>query len=157
MPKIFSSFWEIAIREGGKTMVTEEHRMLLHLRERVPLIRGNLTMEDVRSPAAVEVWSRKHYCYNNIPCPMYETHMLYSYELERQTIMAVCSVGDGDCGATVKRGAAAIQDALKEGLPLNDAAPLCHCLTRSVNAMGGTSGAIYNIFFAAAAGRICFF
>lgn len=64
------------------------------------------------------------------------------------------SVGDGDCGTTVKRGALAIQEALqRKEMPLNDAASLCRCLARCVSAMGGTSGAVYNIFFTAAAGR----
>lgn len=61
------------------------------------------------------------------------------------------SVGDGDCGATVKRGAAAIRDALKDGSPLNDASQLCHQLAGCMSAMGGTSGAVYNIFFTSAA------
>ena len=63
------------------------------------------------------------------------------------------SAGDGDCGSTVKRGAVTILQALKEErVPLNDAAALCRCLARCCSAMGGTSGAVYNILLTAVAG-----
>lgn len=63
----------------------------------------------------------------------------------------LCRVGDGDCGSTVKRGALAIQEALKSRLPLNNANPLALSLADSAKNMGGTSGALYNIFFTSAA------
>lgn len=66
--------------------------------------------------------------------------------------MACNSVGDGDCGSTIRRGANAILQAVAN-MPLNDAGQLCLCLADCVNAMGGTSGALYNILFTAAAGE----
>ena len=61
-------------------------------------------------------------------------------------------VGDGDCGTTHTRGAQALADDVAY-YPLDEhpaalALALGHSVRRS---MGGTSGALYDIFFAAAA------
>lgn len=66
-------------------------------------------------------------------------------------------VGDGDCGSTLALGAAAMQEDMAAGrYPLDDAVGLCAALGRSCRAMGGSSGALYEIFFTAAAGRLGF-
>ncbi|OMO50229.1 Dak kinase [Corchorus capsularis] len=60
-------------------------------------------------------------------------------------------VGDGDCGSTMYRGAAAILDDMKKYYPLNDAAETVNEIGSSVRrAMGGTSGVLYTIFCKAA-------
>eukprot|EP00466_Bigelowiella_natans_P006454 jgi/Bigna1/88111/estExt_fgenesh1_pg.C_280088 len=55
-------------------------------------------------------------------------------------------VGDGDCGATFKRGAeAALAD--MDGYPLNSIPDTLESIAKSVaRSMGGTSGALYQIF-----------
>eukprot|EP00013_Stygamoeba_regulata_P003996 CAMPEP_0177637280 /NCGR_PEP_ID=MMETSP0447-20121125/4889_1 /TAXON_ID=0 /ORGANISM="Stygamoeba regulata, Strain BSH-02190019" /LENGTH=344 /DNA_ID=CAMNT_0019139201 /DNA_START=153 /DNA_END=1187 /DNA_ORIENTATION=- len=78
-------------------------------------------------------------------------------------------VGDGDCGLTLKEGASAILDAVTEptcraghlkrmgfpeglGLALDDPKECALGLSKVVQrAMGGTSGALYRIFFSAIA------
>ncbi|GMH41702.1 hypothetical protein BSKO_09612 [Bryopsis sp. KO-2023] len=61
-------------------------------------------------------------------------------------------VGDGDCGTTMKRGAEHIKKSVAENYPLNSPAGVARSLADSVNAsMGGTSGALYSVFFLAAA------
>ena len=64
-----------------------------------------------------------------------------------------CRVGDGDCGSTLAKGASAIQADCASCYPLN-AAPAClAAIAESVRrSMGGTSGALYELLFAAAAG-----
>lgn len=60
-------------------------------------------------------------------------------------------VGDGDCGITMTRGANAIRQDMEEKYPLNDPGALARCLATSIaHSMGGTSGALYSIFFTAA-------
>lgn len=62
--------------------------------------------------------------------------------------------GDGDCGSTLRRGAEAVlEDATGNNIPWNHAASAASAIGRSARAMGGTSGALYNIFFTAAAGK----
>lgn len=62
-------------------------------------------------------------------------------------------VGDADCGSTLALGAAAMQEDMGAGrYPLDDPVALCAALGRSCRAMGGSSGALYEIFFTAAAG-----
>lgn len=68
-------------------------------------------------------------------------------------------VGDGDCGSTLALGAAAMQEDMgAHRYPLDDPAALCAALGRSCRAMGGSSGALYEIFFTAVAGmgHVCF-
>ncbi|KAK9824231.1 hypothetical protein WJX72_008791 [[Myrmecia] bisecta] len=62
-------------------------------------------------------------------------------------------VGDGDCGSTLRRGAQTLQADLDK-LPLNDPVATVAAIARSVSTMGGSSGALYNIFFTAAAGAL---
>nr|XP_022334864.1 triokinase/FMN cyclase-like isoform X2 [Crassostrea virginica] len=67
--------------------------------------------------------------------------------------------GDGDCGSTLARGA---KEILKEigqnnqpGLPVDTPADLALSLARIVeNSMGGSSGALYSLFFTSAAGPL---
>ena len=57
-------------------------------------------------------------------------------------------VGDGDCGRTLRKGAEAIKDDMAKRYSLNDAQMTAKHLAASVRrSMGGTSGALYNIFF----------
>ena len=59
-------------------------------------------------------------------------------------------VGDGDCGATIKRGGEAVLAALPS-LDFSSPTSVCSALAATVaRGMGGTSGALYQIFFAAA-------
>ncbi|KAM5570320.1 putative 3,4-dihydroxy-2-butanone kinase [Rosa sericea] len=59
-------------------------------------------------------------------------------------------VGDGDCGSTMYRGAAAILEDM-QNYPLNDAAETVNEIGASVRrVMGGTSGILYTIFCKAA-------
>ncbi|KAF0683102.1 Aste57867_24790 [Aphanomyces stellatus] len=59
-------------------------------------------------------------------------------------------VGDGDCGYTLHAGAKAIQDELAN-YPLNIPSKTLHALAGTIgNAIGGTSGVLYTIFFTAA-------
>ncbi|XP_031492842.1 putative 3,4-dihydroxy-2-butanone kinase isoform X1 [Nymphaea colorata] len=64
-------------------------------------------------------------------------------------------VGDGDCGTTMSRGAAAILEDMKNHYPLNDAAETVNQIGASVRrVMGGTSGIIYDIFCRAAYAKL---
>ena len=66
----------------------------------------------------------------------------------------VCRVGDGDCGTTLAQGAQAIKADCGQQYPLNDVAECISALAVSVgNSMGGSSGALYQIYFVAIAGR----
>lgn len=59
-------------------------------------------------------------------------------------------VGDGDCGSTFASAARAIRDDL-DVLPQADPAALCEALSRRLSrAVGGSSGVLMSIFFAAA-------
>ncbi|KAK9925694.1 hypothetical protein M0R45_022964 [Rubus argutus] len=59
-------------------------------------------------------------------------------------------VGDGDCGSTMYRGAAAVLEDIRN-YPLNDAAETVNEIGASVRrVMGGTSGILYSIFCKAA-------
>ena len=49
-----------------------------------------------------------------------------------------------------------MKNALAKTAPLNNAGLLALCLADSARMMGGTSGALYNIFFTAAAGQLLF-
>ena len=65
--------------------------------------------------------------------------------------------GGGDCGTTLRHGAeAALQDADAGKIPWSNAVRAATALAASVRSMGGTSGALYNIFFTAAAGAPAF-
>lgn len=60
-------------------------------------------------------------------------------------------VGDGDCGSTMARGAAAILEDMRKCYPLNDAAKTVNEIGTTIGkAMGGTSGILYVIFCKAA-------
>ncbi|XP_076318344.1 triokinase/FMN cyclase-like isoform X1 [Tachypleus tridentatus] len=60
--------------------------------------------------------------------------------------------GDGDCGSTLCKGAQAILDLLEKGLELSYPSQLLLTLGSVVErSMGGTSGAIYSLFFTGAA------
>ena len=64
-------------------------------------------------------------------------------------------MGDGDCGTTLAQGARAVQAGCAQGYPLNDAAATMEALAASIaHAMGGSSGALYQIFFIALAGEL---
>lgn len=59
--------------------------------------------------------------------------------------------GDGDCGATVRTGAEALLDALP-CMDLDDLRAASDSVSKILlRSMGGTSGALYSILFAAAA------
>ncbi|XP_047942434.1 putative 3,4-dihydroxy-2-butanone kinase [Salvia hispanica] len=61
------------------------------------------------------------------------------------------TVGDGDCGSTMSRGASAILEDMKKCYPLNDPAETVAEIGSSIRkVMGGTSGILYDIFFKAA-------
>ena len=65
----------------------------------------------------------------------------------------LCRVGDGDCGTTLAQGAKAIKAGCSKTYPLNDAAATMSAVAESVgHSMGGSSGALYQIFFVALAG-----
>ncbi|OQR95144.1 dihydroxyacetone kinase [Achlya hypogyna] len=71
-------------------------------------------------------------------------------EAEPQLTDWDAKVGDGDCGETLKTGAQAIQDALLT-YPLHIPSQTAHALAATVaDAVGGTSGVLYTIFFTAA-------
>ncbi|XP_072992057.1 putative 3,4-dihydroxy-2-butanone kinase isoform X1 [Typha latifolia] len=60
-------------------------------------------------------------------------------------------VGDGDCGTTMHRGAAAILEDMKICYPMNNAAETVNEIGASIRrVMGGTSGILYDIFCKAA-------
>jgi len=64
------------------------------------------------------------------------------------------AVGDGDCGVTIRKGAEALLKDV-ETYPVDDAAELARALGETVRrSMGGTSGALYDIFFTAAAEKL---
>lgn len=61
-------------------------------------------------------------------------------------------VGDGDSGSTMRRGAEQIRSDMLANYPLNNPAGVAQCLAKSItHSTGGTSGALYAIFFTAAA------
>jgi dihydroxyacetone kinase len=61
-------------------------------------------------------------------------------------------VGDGDCGDTLLAGARAILSDLSAHYPLNDTAATLAAVAQSVrHAVGGTSGALYDVGLTAAA------
>ncbi|KAK3146268.1 hypothetical protein QOZ80_3BG0263830 [Eleusine coracana subsp. coracana] len=60
-------------------------------------------------------------------------------------------VGDGDCGTTMYRGAAAILEDVKKRYPMNDAAGTINEIGATIRrVMGGTSGILYDILCKAA-------
>eukprot|EP00050_Salpingoeca_kvevrii_P017075 m.61458 g.61458 ORF g.61458 m.61458 type:complete len:637 (-) comp7342_c0_seq1:1093-3003(-) len=63
------------------------------------------------------------------------------------------AIGDGDCGYTMKAGADFVLQSLREGkLPTNHPVALLQYLGFNIaDHMGGSSGALYSIFFASAA------
>lgn len=64
-------------------------------------------------------------------------------------------VGDGDCGLTLKKGAEAIRDDMSKAYSLNDPQLTAKQLAGSIRrAMGGSSGALYNIFLMAASNAL---
>jgi dihydroxyacetone kinase len=65
-------------------------------------------------------------------------------------------VGDGDLGISLARGALAVRKALDRGeYPLDDPAATLHALGLTLQqALGGTSGALYALFFLRASGRL---
>lgn len=64
---------------------------------------------------------------------------------------ADAKVGDGDCGTTHARGAHALEEDV-DYMPLDEPSELALALGMTVRrSMGGTSGALYDIFFSAAA------
>ncbi|CAD7699261.1 unnamed protein product [Ostreobium quekettii] len=63
--------------------------------------------------------------------------------------------GDGDCGLTMRKGAEAIKADMAGCYALNDPRATTQQLAASVRrSMGGTSGALYDIFFTAASNAI---
>jgi hypothetical protein len=61
-------------------------------------------------------------------------------------------VGDGDCGATFKHGGDAVLAAIND-IDFEHPAAACSALAAvAARSMGGTSGALYQIFFTAASG-----
>ena len=65
-------------------------------------------------------------------------------------------MGDGDCGTTLAQGAKAIKADCGKLYPLNDVAETMEAVAQSVgNSMGGSSGALYQIYFVAVAGQLC--
>mmetsp|Transcript_9161 Transcript_9161/g.36949 ORF Transcript_9161/g.36949 Transcript_9161/m.36949 type:complete len:601 (+) Transcript_9161:185-1987(+) len=64
---------------------------------------------------------------------------------------ADAKVGDGDCGATHARGARALEEDVAY-MPVDEPAELALAVGMTIRrSMGGTSGALYDIFFSAAA------
>ncbi|KDO35094.1 hypothetical protein SPRG_01160 [Saprolegnia parasitica CBS 223.65] len=71
-------------------------------------------------------------------------------EAEPQLTEWDAKVGDGDCGETLQTGAQAIRDALPS-YPLHIPSATAHAIAATVaDAVGGTSGVLYTIFFTAA-------
>ncbi|PIK60162.1 hypothetical protein BSL78_02883 [Apostichopus japonicus] len=72
-------------------------------------------------------------------------------EMELNKLDSGC--GDGDCGTTLKRGAVEFQKwlASKKNVPLSANQITAHLAHVSESVMGGSSGALYSIFFLAAA------
>jgi dihydroxyacetone kinase len=66
------------------------------------------------------------------------------------------AVGDGDLGISLARGAQAVeQDLATSRYPLDDPAATLHALGLTIQkALGGTSGALYGVFFLRAAARL---
>jgi triose/dihydroxyacetone kinase / FAD-AMP lyase (cyclizing) len=63
--------------------------------------------------------------------------------------------GDGDCGATLAGGAAAVEAALDAGkLDLASPRAAAASLAAALTGMGGTSGGLYALFLAGAGGRL---
>lgn len=74
-------------------------------------------------------------------------------------VLGPCRVGDGDCGSTLAKGASAVQTDCASWYPLNDAPACLAAIAQTVRcSMGGTSGALYDLLFAAVAGAclLCF-
>lgn len=70
----------------------------------------------------------------------------------------LCRVGDGDCGTTLAQGARGIKADCGRRYPLNDAAATMAAVAQTVgHSMGGSSGALYQIFFIALAGELATF
>ena len=85
----------------------------------------------------------------------YTVHAMLQAQLCEHRDM-VCRVGDGDCGTTLAQGAQAIKADCSQQYPLNDAADCINALAVSVgDSMGGSSGALYQIYFVAIAGKQC--
>lgn len=64
------------------------------------------------------------------------------------------AVGDGDCGTTIRMGAEALLKDV-ETYPVDNAAELARAIGETIRqSMGGTSGALYDIFFTAAAEKL---
>lgn len=64
-------------------------------------------------------------------------------------------VGDGDCGTTLAQGARGIKADCGRRYPLNDAAATMAAVAQTVgHSMGGSSGALYQIFFIALAAAL---
>lgn len=65
-------------------------------------------------------------------------------------------VGDGDCGSTLKAACESIKDDLDlRRYPFNEIQQLLKCIGQSIGkSSGGTSGALYNIFFTAGAASL---
>ena len=69
--------------------------------------------------------------------------------------LPAAQVGDGDCGSTLALGARAILSDVKAKYNLNDAAATAWQLALSIrHAVGGTSGALYDVFATAAARKL---
>ena len=65
----------------------------------------------------------------------------------------VCRAGDGDCGSTLARGAAAVRTMIADPNEYFDTAfGAATALTVAASTMGGTSGALYSLGFTAAGG-----
>ncbi|EQC41174.1 hypothetical protein SDRG_01150 [Saprolegnia diclina VS20] len=78
-------------------------------------------------------------------------------EAEPQLTEWDAKVGDGDCGETLQTGAQAIRDALPS-YPLHIPSATAHAIAATVaDAVGGTSGVLYTIFFTAAANALYVF
>ena len=75
-------------------------------------------------------------------------------DVSQQRGAMCCRVGDGDCGSTLAEGARAIKADCARCYPLNDLAQSMEAVGQSVgNSMGGSSGALYQIYFVAIAGQ----
>jgi len=73
---------------------------------------------------------------------------------EKALTDADTKVGDGDCGTTFARGAAALLEDAPH-MPVDSARDVAIAVGLTVRrSMGGTSGALYDIFFAAAGGAM---
>ncbi|GAQ78019.1 hypothetical protein KFL_000060860 [Klebsormidium nitens] len=72
-------------------------------------------------------------------------------DMEQQLNEWDARTGDGDCGTSMRKGAAAVLDDIWHRYPLNDAAETVKEVGASVrHAMGGTIGVLYDVFCRAA-------